>query len=56
MDVEHRSHKGLNNRAANFYVPTVKTAANDAGLPITWQPVTLHLDLSALRILSVPPL
>lgn len=38
--VEHRSHKGLNNRAENSHLPFRK---RDARLPITWKPATVRV-------------
>ena len=43
--VEHRSHKGLNNRAENFSCAAAKTGTNDARLPITRRPSALRLCL-----------
>ncbi|MHC2458842.1 transposase-like protein [Rhizobium leguminosarum] len=44
LDVEHRSHKGLNNRA-EFSPAVQKTAANATGLMVGWLNATFRVDL-----------
>lgn len=44
-DVEHWSHKRLNNRAENSHVPLRKRGADYARLPITRSTATLGFDL-----------
>lgn len=53
--VEHRSHKGLNNRAENSHQPLRKRERMMKGFrPARW-PATFHIDLSAIRNLFVTP-
>lgn len=41
--VEHRSHKGLNNRGREFSCAAAKTGASDARPPFTGRPSALRL-------------
>ena len=52
--VEHRSHKGLNNRAENSHVPC-ENGSDDAGLPIPGCLQRFVSIFSAFRNLFVPP-
>jgi len=58
--IEHRSHKGLNNRAENSHVPFAKARADDAGLPISGRPTAIHHRLlcrpQSHHATTVPPL
>ena len=59
-DVEHWSHKGLNNRSENSHAPRPKTGADDAGLSIVGRPAALRLYLlcpqKSLRSAPLKPL
>ena len=59
-DVEHRSHKGLNNRAENSHVPLRKRERTMQGFRSPGRPATFRLDLlsppQSLRPAPLKPL